>query len=184
MAEFAYNNAKNASISHTFFELNCGYYTRVSFEKGVESRSRSRFANELAEELRELIEVCCQNLLHTQELQKKTHKKRVKSYSYVPSEKVWLNRKYIKRMRNKKLKSKFFRPFQVLHAVEKQTYKLELPTKWKIHNIFYLSLLEQDTMRKGWVDKTILESEKDVQFEAGDNKDYEFKVIINNAMYG
>ncbi len=64
MAEFAYNNAKNASTGHTPFKLNCGYNPRVSFEEDVDPRSRSRSANELAEELRELMEVCCQNLLH------------------------------------------------------------------------------------------------------------------------
>ncbi len=68
MAEFAYNNAKNASTGHTPFELNCGYHPRVSFEEDVDPRSRSRSTNELAEELRELMEVCCQNLLHAQEL--------------------------------------------------------------------------------------------------------------------
>ncbi len=68
MAEFAYNNAKNAITSHTSFELNCGYHPRVSFEENVDSRSRSRSANKLVEELRELMEVYCQNLLHVQEL--------------------------------------------------------------------------------------------------------------------
>ncbi len=59
MAEFAYNNAKNASTGHTPFELNCGYHPRVSVKEDVDPRLRSRFANELAEELRELMEVCC-----------------------------------------------------------------------------------------------------------------------------
>ncbi len=108
MAKFAYNNAKNASTGHTPFELNCGYHPRVSFKEDVDPRSRSRFANELVEELRELIEVCCQNLLQAQELQKRTHDKRVKSRSYAPGEKVWLNSKYIKTKRNKKFESKIF----------------------------------------------------------------------------
>ncbi len=129
MVEFAYNNAKNASTGHTPFKLNSGYHPRVFFEEDVDPRSRSRSANKLAEELRELMEVCCQNLLHAQELQKKAHDKGVKSQSYAPGEKVWLNSRYIKTKRNKKLESKFFGPFRVLHAVGKQAYKLELPTK-------------------------------------------------------
>ncbi len=129
MAEFAYNNAKNASTGHTPFKLNYGYYPRVSFKEDVDPHSRSRSANKLAKELKEVMEVCCQNLLHAQEVQKKVHNKRVKSRSYAPGKKVWLNSKYIKMMRNKKLKSKFFGPFRVLHAVEKQAYKLELSTK-------------------------------------------------------
>ncbi len=65
MAEFAYNNAKNASTSHTLFKPNCSYYPKVSFKKDVDLRLRSRFTNKLAEELKELIKVCYQNLLYT-----------------------------------------------------------------------------------------------------------------------
>ncbi len=53
------------------------------------------------------MEVCYQNLLHAQELQKRAHDKRIKSRSYAVGEKVWLNSKYIKTKRNMKLKSKF-----------------------------------------------------------------------------
>ncbi len=142
MAEFAYNNAKNASTGQTPFELNCGYHPKVSFEEDVDPRLRSHSANELAEELRELMEVCCQNLLHARELQKRAYDKGIKSRSYTPDEKVWLNSKYIKTKRNKKLESKLFGPFRVLYTVRKQTYKLELPAKWKIHDVFHVSLLE------------------------------------------
>ncbi len=63
MAEFAYKNAKNASTGHTPFELNCSYYLRVFFEEDVDLCSRSCFTNNLTEELRELMEIYCQNLL-------------------------------------------------------------------------------------------------------------------------
>ena len=78
MAEFTYNNAKNASTSHTSFELNCDFYPRVSFEDDVDPHFRSRSADKLAKELKELMNICQQNLLHAQELQKKAHDKGVK----------------------------------------------------------------------------------------------------------
>ncbi len=105
MAEFAYNNTKNASTGHIPFKLNGGYHPRVSFEEDVDLRSRSCSANELAEELRELMEICCQNLSHAEELQKRAHDKGVKSRSYAPGEKILLNSKYTKTKRNKKLES-------------------------------------------------------------------------------
>ena len=58
MAEFAYNNAKNASTGFTPFELNCGYHPRVSYEEDLDPRSKSRTAEELSSELRELMTVC------------------------------------------------------------------------------------------------------------------------------
>ena len=129
MAEFAYNNAKNASTGHTPFELNCGYHPRMSYEEDVDLRSQSKLADELSAELRELMIVCHKNLHHAQELQKRAHDKRVKPRSYAPGEKVWLNSKYIKTKRNRKLEAKFFGSFQVFHPVGKQAYKLKLPKK-------------------------------------------------------
>ena len=111
IAKFAYNNAKNASISYVTFKLNCGYHPKVLFNKNFNLYSRSCFADKLAEKLRELIEVFCQNLLHVQELPKRANNKGIKSRSYIPGKKVWLNSKYIKIKRNKKLESKFFRLF-------------------------------------------------------------------------
>ena len=73
--------------------------------------------------------VCRENLHHAQELQKRAHDKGVKPRSYASSDKVWLNSKYIKTKQNRKLKAKFFGPFQVLHPVGRQAYKLELPRK-------------------------------------------------------
>ncbi len=151
MAEFAYNNPKNASTGHTFLVLHSGYHPRVSFEEDVDPHSRSCSANELAEKLRELMEACYQNLFYWQKLQKRAYNKGVKSLSYALGEKVWLNSKYIKTKMNKNLANKFFRPFQVLHAVRKHAYKLKLSTKWKILDVFHVSLLEWDTMRKGQV---------------------------------
>ena len=142
MAEFAYNNAKNTSTGHTLFELNCDYHLRISYKEDIDSRSQSKSADELLAELRELIIVCQENLHHAQELQKRAHDKGVKPRSYAPSEKVWLNNKYIKTKRNRKLEAKFFGPFRVLHPVRKQAYKLELSKKWRIHDIFHVSLLE------------------------------------------
>ena len=74
MAEFAYNNAKNANTSHTPFELNCGFYPQVFFKDDVDSCS----ADKLAKKLRELIDICQQNLLYAQKLQKKVHDKDIK----------------------------------------------------------------------------------------------------------
>ena len=48
MAEFAYNNAKKISTSHTPFELNCGYHPRYFYEEDVNPCSQSKSADNLA----------------------------------------------------------------------------------------------------------------------------------------
>ena len=88
MAEFTYNNAKNASTGHTYFELNCGHYPRILYKKDVDPCSQSKLADKLSAELRELMIVCRENLHHAQELQKQVYNKRVKPRNYAPGEKV------------------------------------------------------------------------------------------------
>ena len=70
MAEFVYNNAKNATTGHTSFELNCGFHPRAFYEEDVDPQSKSKAVDELATELRELTTVCRKNLQHVHELQK------------------------------------------------------------------------------------------------------------------
>ena len=36
MVDFDYNNAKNTSTGYTPFELNCGYYPRISYEEDLD----------------------------------------------------------------------------------------------------------------------------------------------------
>ena len=64
MAEFAYNNAKNASTGYIPFELNCGYHLWVSYGKNLDPRSQSKTAKELSSKLQNLMAACQQNLHH------------------------------------------------------------------------------------------------------------------------
>ena len=177
MAEFAYNNAKNTNTGHTSFKLNCGYHLWILYKKNVNPRSQSKSVDELSAELRELMIVCRKNLYNAQKLQKQAYNKGVKSQSYTSGKKVWLNNKYTKTKRNQKLKAKFFGPFQVLHPVGKHAYKLELPKKWRIHDVFYVSLLKQDTTKKGRMDNKI-------ELDAGDDSgEYKVEAIRDSTVY-
>ena len=119
MAEFAYNNAKNASTSFTPFELNCGYHLWVSYAKDLNPLSKSKTAKELSSKLQNLMAACQQYLHHTQKLQKQAHNKSVKPKSYNSGDKVWLSSKHLKIKRNCKLEAIFLGLFWVLHLVGK-----------------------------------------------------------------
>ena len=57
--------------------------------------------------------------------------------------------------------------------------------KWKIHNIFYVSLLKQNTTKRERIDlKALLEPKKNIEFEVKGDKEYKVKTIINSAVYG
>ena len=96
MAKFVYNNANTASTGHTPFELNCGYRFWMSYKEDIKLRFKFKSAEDWLAQLLELMTICHENFHHTQKLQKKAHNKGVKPRSYTPSDKVWMNSKYIK----------------------------------------------------------------------------------------
>ena len=120
-------------------------------------------------------------LYYTQELQNRAHDKGVKPRSYALGDKVWLNSKYIKTKRNHKLEAKFFRLFRVLYPIRKQAYKLEVPRKWRIHDVFYVSLLEQDITKKGRVDEEVRQMEFDTDND--DSGEYKVEAIWDSVVY-
>ena len=129
MAKFAYNNAKNANISHSSFKFNCKYHLCVSYKEELNLCSKSKIVEKLSSKLQNLIAICQQNLYHAQELQKQAHNKGVKPQSYTLGDNIWLNSNHLRTKKNCKLKTKFLGQFQVLHLVNKQANKFELPKK-------------------------------------------------------
>ena len=62
-----------------------------------------------------------------------------------------------------------------------QDYKLELPKRWRIYYIFYIPLLDQDTIKKGQVDEKTAEK---VEFKGGNNnEEYKVEGICNSTVY-
>ena len=67
----------------------------------------------------------------------------------------------------------------MLYLVGKQTYKFKLPKKWKVHNMFHMSLLEQDTIKKRQVSKKVLK----LGISDKNSKEYKIKSIWDSAVY-
>ena len=66
--------------------------------------------------------------------------------TYKIGDKVYLNSKKIESTRlAKKLNYKYYGPYTISKTIAKQTYKLKLPPSMKIHNVFYILLLEPYT---------------------------------------
>ena len=108
MAKFAYNNANNRNTGYTLFELYYGYNPWMLFEKDINHYFSSNLADKLLAELRRLMIICKNNLYCTQKLQKRIHNKSIKSKSYAPNNKDWLNSKV---KQNQKLEAKLLKLF-------------------------------------------------------------------------
>ena len=71
------------------------------------------------------------------------------------------------------MKAKFFEFFQVLHTVKRQAYRFKLQKKFRIPDVFYMSLLKWNSTRKGQVDMNDA-----IKLDAANNKSGKYKVEV------
>src|SRR6266851_5097469 len=78
------------------------------------------------------------SITHAQSLWRKA----VNFHPYRKGDKVWLEGTNLHTSHpNHKLRPKRFGPFEVTAALGEVTYQLQLPSTWRIHNVFHTSLL-------------------------------------------
>lgn len=63
----------------------------------------------------------------------------------------------------------------------KQAYKIKLPRKWKIYDVFHMSLLEQNSTREGWINNNNITTQ--LELDKSDNKEYGVEAICENKLY-
>ncbi len=120
------------------------------------------------------------NLTEPQELQALYHNKHGRERTYWPGDSVWLSGKHIKIKKNLKIKHKYLGPFEILEAVRKQAYKLQLPSQWRIHSLVPVSLLKRDITRREAVDQKIADQ---LEFEKRKQPGQEVNAIIDIMVF-
>lgn len=77
-------------------------------------------------------------------------------------------------------RDQIFNFFRVLHLIRKQVYKLKLLKRWRIYDIFYVSLIKYNTTKKEQVDKATSQ----LKLKDDDkSKEYEIEAIFNSTVY-
>jgi len=97
---------------------------------------------------------------------------------------VMLNGRNIKTRRpSKKLDHKNYGPFQVEKIVSPLTVRLMLPRKWKIHNVFHISLFEPFRLseQRALLDPTKLLREAD---DIEQSEEYDVDKVLGSTMRG
>jgi len=142
MAEFAYNNSITVGNGMSPFYANYGFHPVAMDPASTEplnpaSRVYAHWMHTVHDESR-------QGLKEAQErMRRYTDPNRKRPPAYQVGDLVMLSGRNIKTRRpSKKLDHKNHGPFQIEKIVSPLAVRITLPCKWKIHNVFHVSLLE------------------------------------------
>jgi len=135
--EFTHNNRRHAERVHTPFELIQGdspISVPITF-------SHTKFPT-IEEKMKRMISDR-EEALAAHELAKTriANRKQSNFTPFEKNQKVWLDTRNIKLNHHKKIAPKREGPFEIEEVLGPVTYRLKLPTTWKIHNVFHATLL-------------------------------------------
>jgi len=142
MAEFAYNNSVTAGNGMSLFYANYGFHPMAMDPASTEplnpaSKVYAHWVNTVHNESRKGREEA------QERMQRYTDPTRKQPPAFQVGDLVMLSGRNIKTRRpSKKLDHKNHGPFQIEKIVSLLAVRLTLPRKWKIHNVFHVSLLE------------------------------------------
>jgi len=135
MAQYTHNAWESSTTKKTPFNLIMGYTPKVH------QSNTTTFVPLLEQRLMTLKD----KRRHTWEAVLTAQKLLTKHTHFVPfalGQKVWLEAKNLRTTHpNTKLAPKRFGPFKITQVLSPITYQIELPTQWKVHNVFHTSLL-------------------------------------------
>ena len=144
LAEYAYNNSTTTATQLSPFYANYGFHPRTNWP--VEMESKNPASKNYAHWMTNVHELCISRLEQTRERMGRYYDRAHKEPPpYGVGDLVMLNGKHIRTRRAaKKLDAKLFGPFKVVKLVDRSgmSVELELPKRWRVHNVFHTSLLE------------------------------------------
>ena len=142
LAEFAYNNSITQATKMTPFYANYGYNPRTIWPSDGEGKNLASKA--YAHWMREVHKRASKTLEDTRATMSKYYNKGKQEHpTYEIGDLVMLNAKNIHTKRpTKKLAPKLYGPFRILEKIGSRSFRLELQTRWRKHNVFHVSLLE------------------------------------------
>jgi hypothetical protein len=135
--EFTHNNRRHADRTQTPFELMFGE-SPIAIPLSFESTNHPAIEDKVKTLRRNREEA-----LAAHELARNRMADRRKS-TFTPfkeGDQVWLDSRNLKTAYHKKMKPKREGPFTIAKVLGPVTYRLKLPTTWRIHDVFHATLL-------------------------------------------
>jgi hypothetical protein len=142
LAEFAYNNSVTTATNLSPFYTNYRFNPRTQWPRTDEVKNPASTA--YAHWMKSIHEKARHTLQHTKDVMGKYYDQhRLQTPHYQVNDQVMLKANNIRTKRPaKKLAPKLYGPFKITEKIGSHAYRLELQARWKIHDVFHVSLLE------------------------------------------
>jgi hypothetical protein len=146
-AEFAINNATNASTGVTPFFLNSGNHPNVPLALLTPAPGPNPAANDFAQAQSDALILAKESLAAAQERQAANADAHRRDHSFKVGDPVLLNLEDItlpadRTRRSQKLLPRFGGPYTIAEQMSPVSFRLELPSTWKIHPVFHVDRLQ------------------------------------------
>jgi len=142
LAEFAYNNSITQATKMTPFYANYGFNPRTIWPSDKEGKNpASKAYGHWMKATHQRASIALQDTRAS--MSKYYDQKRQEHPNYQLGDMVMLNARNIRTKRpTRKLAPKLYGPFKIIEKMGTRSYRLELQSRWRIHNVFHTSLLE------------------------------------------
>jgi hypothetical protein len=147
MAEFAYNNSKQASTSLSPFYLNYGFHP--SIPTTIQPTNTTVAAVEdFMIRMNNLLKIAQDNISQAQSQQARYANQHRRDEQFSVGDNVLVSSENINlpsqvNRPTRKFQAKFLGPYKVIETVSPTAYRLELPETLKIHPVFHISKLRR-----------------------------------------
>jgi hypothetical protein len=151
VAEFAYNNSHRADLGISPFFAVLGYNPSMQFDAGDSTfEGEVPAAKERIQRIHELRKTLRKRLEDASKAQATYYNERHKPMKFSKNDLVLVSTKNLRlRSASRKMSQRMMGPFRIDEPVGSQAYRIHLPAKSKIHNVFHVSLLEPYHRREG-----------------------------------
>ena len=143
LAEYAYNNSKVSAHKLTPFFANSGFHPQTKWmkETDVQNPAATRYSHWM----KTILEKARTSLEQTHKAMKKYYDQCATSQPDIEvGDLVILNAKNVRTEQpTKKLSPRLYSPFKVQEKRGNRAFKLDIPSRWKIHPVFHVSLLKR-----------------------------------------
>jgi len=143
--QFAYNNTTHSATGKAPFQVVYGKKLPTPTCR-IGSQVPAAAADHFAEQHTQILTEVTQSIQKAQERYTKQVNKKRKSMQFKENDIVWLRiekrrLKSIEKHPKVKLAPRFYGPFKITEKINDNAFRLDIPSHWRIHNSFHISLL-------------------------------------------